>query len=84
MSSVFAYTESTIEQHLEFYQNEKKYLYDDAVEEIVENSRGVPVINVTSLKHHVNSWGLSSNNYMAENIINEMKNLEKIDFSDTI
>ena len=84
MSSVFAYAESTCEQHLEFYQNAEKYLYDDAIEEIVENSRGVPVDNVTSLKHHVNSWGLSSNNYVADNLICKMKNLEKIDFSDTI
>jgi len=59
-------------------------LYDDAIEEIVENSRGVPVANVTSLKHHVNSWGLSSNNYVADNLICKMKNLENIDFSDTI
>jgi len=84
MSSVFAYKECTEESHLEFAPNVQKYLYDDAVEELRENSRGLMVDKLTSLQHHVNTWGLSSNKYFAENLITKMGNLNKLDFSDTV
>lgn len=75
MSSVFACKESAEESHLEFAPNVQKYLYDDAVEELRENSRGLMVDKLTSLQHHVNTWGLSSNKYFAENLITKMGNL---------
>ena len=84
MSSVFASKENIEESHLEFAPNTEKYMYDDAVEELRENSRGLTVEKLTSIKHHVNTWGLSSNKYFAENLTSKMTNLNKLDFSDTI
>lgn len=40
--------------------------------------------NITSLKFHANTYGLSSNNWFADNIICKMAKLSKIDFSDTV
>jgi hypothetical protein len=34
----------------------------------------------TYLRHHPNSWGLSSNQFFAELIVSKMINLTKIDF----
>ncbi len=70
--------------HLEFAPNLEKYLYDDAIEELRENSRGLMVDKLTSLQHHANTWGLSSNKYFAENLVTKMGNLNKLDFSDTV
>lgn len=39
---------------------------------------------VTSVKFHTNTWGLSSCNYFAENILSKMRNLKKLDTSDTL
>jgi hypothetical protein len=42
------------------------------------------LIEITSIKHHINTWGLSTNNWLNENFFVKLKNLENIDFSDTI
>lgn len=39
---------------------------------------------ITSLKCHVNTWGLSSNNWFADEMVSNMKSLTKFDLSDTV
>lgn len=38
---------------------------------------------MTWLKHHTNTWGLSSNNWLADEIVSNMVNVHKFDLSDT-
>lgn len=42
------------------------------------------VNSITSIKHHVNTWGISTNNWFNEKLLSKLVNLEAIDFSDTI
>jgi hypothetical protein len=44
-------------------------MYDAAVEAIQKSCDGVEIEKVNSLKFHTNSWGLSSCNWFAENIV---------------
>ena len=75
---------SITEDHFECPPNKDAKMYDEAVEELTEFCEGIDLLNMTSLKFHVNTWGLSSNNYFADEIIPKMKKLAKIDFSDTV
>jgi len=58
-------------------------MYDEAVNELHKNCDGIPLDEITSIKYFVNTWGLSSNNWFADNIIPKMKKLERIDLSNT-
>ena len=44
----------------------------------------LPLNDITSIKFHTNSWGMGSNNLMAEQMVPKMKKLTHIDMSDTI
>jgi Ran GTPase-activating protein (RanGAP) involved in mRNA processing and transport len=59
-------------------------MYDDAIEQLTINCEGIPLNKITSIKHYVNTWGLSSNKWFAENIISKMANLDSIDLSNCI
>jgi hypothetical protein len=69
---------------LEIPPNEKNLIFDDAVAELKKNCQGIDLDKVTSIKYHTNTWGLSSNNWFADEIITKLSNLQKIDFSDTV
>jgi Ran GTPase-activating protein (RanGAP) involved in mRNA processing and transport len=58
-------------------------MYDEAISQLTKNCEGIPLDEITSIKYFVNTWGLSSNNYFAENVIPKMKKLERIDLSNT-
>ena len=64
--------------------NDKPYLFDDAIEELRYAFMRVKVEEITILKHHANTWGLSSSNWLAEKILPKLKNLKKLDFSETL
>ena len=83
MSSVLM-SKTISEEFLEVQPNRKKKLYDEAVAELKQFCEGVDLKIITSLKYHANTWGLSSNNSFADEIISEMTQLEKIDFRDTV
>lgn len=83
MSSILMFRSSS-EDHFECPPNKEAKMYDEAVEELTEFCENIDLANMTSLKYHVNSWGLSSNNYFADDIVTKMKKLNKIDFSDTV
>ena len=70
--------------HFECAPNEKGLLYDEAVAEITSNCEGVELGEIQSLKFHTNTWGLSSCNSFAENVMAKMVKIEHIDFSDTV
>ena len=72
------------EYHFEVPPNDKNLLFDDAVTALKSASEEIDLSQTTSLKCHVNTWGLSSNNYFADDIVTKMKSLTKIDFSDTV
>jgi Ran GTPase-activating protein (RanGAP) involved in mRNA processing and transport len=69
--------------HLEIKENNEKLMYDEAINQLTKNCDGIPLKDITSIKYFVNTWGLSSNNWFAENIIPKMTKLEKIDLSNT-
>ena len=69
--------------HFECAPNVNSLLYDEAVAEITSNCEGVELDQIQSLKFHTNTWGLSSCNSFAENVMVKMVKLEYIDFSDT-
>ena len=84
MSSVFSKKSGPTINFMEIPENKDKKLYDEAVEEI-QKSMGKKKLNmIHTLKHHVNTWGLSSNNWLADEMIPKFKNLNHIDFSDTV
>ena len=78
--------QSQPEVHIEIEPNKDNLIFDLANERIKENclDAKIDTKSVTSLKFHVNSWGLSSCNWFADEIVDQMKNLAKIDMSDTI
>lgn len=54
------------------------------MEELEYSCKGVNLNSITSLKSHINSWGLSSNNWFADNVLPNCDKLQVLDFSDTI
>lgn len=58
--------------------------FDDAVEALQKFTKGSDLTKITSLKCHTNTWGLSSNNWFADEMVSNMKSLRKFDLSDTV
>ena len=77
-------TRTTQVYHFEVPPNERALLYDEAVNELNSSTEGVDMAQVQSLKFHTNTWGLSSCNSFADNVMSKMKKVEMIDFSDTV
>ena len=50
-------------------------LFDEAVEELKKNCQGINLEKVSSIKYHTNTWGLSSNNWFADEVVTKLKNL---------
>lgn len=74
-------------QYEEWFQidsNNQPFYFDEASDELNATFRRNNVQKVTQLKHHANTWGLSSSNYLADEVMPRMKNLRKIDFSETL
>lgn len=84
MSSVFSQKKGSTINHLEIPPNFDKKLFDEAVAVIKGICEKIDLSNVQSLKYHINTWGLSSNNWFADNMVHKMKRLNAIDFSDTV
>lgn len=72
------------EEWFEILSNDKPYYFDDALAELDYSFKKVQVEKITFLKHHANTWGLSSSNWLADEILPKLKNLTKIDFSETL
>ena len=70
--------------HFECPPNVNSLLYDEAVAEITKHSKDIALSEVQSLKFHANTWGLSSCNSFADNVMSKMAKIEHIDFSDTV
>jgi hypothetical protein len=68
-------TRENNEDFLEIPPNEKNLLFDEAVAELKKNCQGINLEKVSSIKYHTNTWGLSSNNWFADEIITKLKNL---------
>ena len=84
MSSVFSKKSGPTINYLEIPVNKDKKLYDEAVD-VLKKSMGKKKLNmIHSIKYHVNTWGLSSNNWFADEMLPKFKNLYHIDFSDTV
>jgi hypothetical protein len=71
MSSVLM-SRTISDEFFEVQPNSKKKLYDEAVAELKTYCEEVDLNAVTSLKYHVNTWGLSSNNSFADEFICKM------------
>lgn len=84
MSSVFSQKKGKTINHLEIPPNIDKKLFDEAVDVIKGICEKIDLSKVESLKYHINTWGLSSNNWFAENMVPKLKKLNTIDFSDTV
>ena len=82
-SSVYC-TRSYSSDHFEIPPNAKVLFYDAAVEELQGFCKGVDLPEVTSIHHHANTWGLSSNNWLADECFPKMDKLTNIDFSNTV
>ena len=65
--------------HFEVDANTKALLYDDAVNALSTSCIGIDFEEVNSIKFHTNSWGLSSCNYFAENVLSKMLNLKSLE-----
>jgi len=84
MSSVFTKKEGPKINFLEICVNKDKKLYDEAVDVLKKFIGKKKLGLINSIKYHVNTWGLSSNNWFADEVIPKFKNLTHIDFSDTV
>lgn len=69
---------------MEISPNHGKKLYDEAVSVLREYCQGQALESVTSIKFHANTWGLSSCNWFADEIVTKMRKLQVLDFSDTV
>jgi len=72
------------EIHFEVDENSRQLLYDDALNQLKKSCQQINFEEVTSVKFHTNTWGLSSCNYFAESILAKMSNLKSLDTSDTL
>jgi len=77
-------SKSVNENHLEIPTCPNGKLFDDAVACLKEFTKGADLGKITSLKCHVNTWGLSSNNWFADEMVTNMTSLTKFDLSDTV
>jgi len=84
MSSVFSKKYGPTTCHLEIPANHGKKLYDEAVAVLKDHCQSQALESVTSIKFHANTWGLSSCNWFADEIISKMSQLQVLDFSDTV
>ena len=84
LSSIFMIRDAATVTHLEVPHNEKALLYDRAVDQLKEWCKGVDTKSVTSLAHQTNTWGLSSNNWFAEDKMKKFKKLVDLRFQDTV
>jgi hypothetical protein len=84
LSSVFSKKDGPKINFLEICYNEDKKLYDEAVEVLTKFIGKKKLGLVNSIKYHVNTWGLSTNNYFADDVVPKFKALAHIDFSDTV
>ena len=72
------------DEYFEVQPNSRGLYYDDAVDELQTFCDGVDLAPITWIKSHINTWGISSNNWFADEIMPKLVNLEVIDFSDTM
>lgn len=77
-------SKSVNENHLEIPTCPNGKLFDDAVACLKEFTKGADLGKISSLKCHVNTWGLSSNNWFADEMVTNMTCLTKFDLSDTV
>jgi hypothetical protein len=70
--------------HYEVPPNDKKLIYDEAMEELNDLCSKIPFKDVTSLKFHTNSWGMSCSKHFGEKYLSQCVNLTRMDLSDTI
>lgn len=84
MSSVFSKKEGPNINFLEICVNADKKLYDEAVDVLKKFIGNKKLGLINSIKYHVNTWGLSSNNWFADEVMPKFKKLAYIDFSDTV
>ena len=84
MSSVFSKKDGPKINHIEIVYNKDKKLYDEAVDVLKKFIGKKKLGFINSIKYHVNTWGLSSNNWFADEVIPKFKVLAHIDFSDTV
>jgi hypothetical protein len=84
MSSVYSKKEGPKINFIEICENSEKKLYNEAVDVMKAfiGKKKLGIIN--SIKYHVNTWGLSTNNWFADECMPKFKNLAHIDFSDTV
>ena len=86
-SAPMASVELSAKHYEEWFQidsNDQRLYFNEATEELNSMFRRANVQNVTCLRHHANTWGLSSSNWLAEEVLPKLKNLRKIDFSETL
>ena len=84
LSSIFRIRHEPTVTHLEVPHNEKALLYDRAVDQLKEWCKGVDAKSITSLAHQTNTWGLSSNNWLADERMKKFKKLVDVHFEDTV
>ena len=84
MSSVYSKKDGAKINFMEICDNTDKKLYDEAVDVLKKFIGKKKLGLVNSIKYHVNTWGLSSNNWFADEVIPKFKVLAHIDFSDTV
>lgn len=84
MSSVFAAKSGKKVEHLQISVNKDKKLFEEATDFLKKDCQNISLQKITSLKFHVNTFGLSACNWLADNMIDQMNNLNKVDFSDTV
>ena len=72
------------DEWVEITPNTQPFYFDEATEELQAIFRRSCPKSLTQLKHHANTWGLSSNNWLAENIFPKLNGLRKVDFSENL
>lgn len=75
---------SNSEVHQEIPVCPEGVYFDDAVAALKDFTKGSDLTKITSLKCHTNTWGLSANNWFADEMVTNMKSLTKFDLSDTV
>jgi hypothetical protein len=74
MSSVLMAADD-FQYHYEIDPNYKKVVFDEAMDELKDLCERVDFSEVTSIKFHTNSWGLSCSGFFGTQYMTQMKSL---------
>ena len=72
------------DEYLEISPNLEPLYFDDAIDLLKDSCKRINLKSLTGVRYHANTWGFSSTNWFATNILPQMPDLECLDCQKTL